>query len=87
MDGTGRPLTFGNASVTGGLYWNYVEAPASELQTCLGVICLINGRRVIVREARFGGVVAEPLTANDLRLPDNQHVIDLTRNRPRSTEC
>jgi len=60
VDGTGRPLKFGNTALSGGFAWRYADEAPEAARECLGVVCLIGGRPVTVREARFGGVVAEP---------------------------
>ena len=89
-DGQGRPLVFANASLSGGLVFGYANEEAR--YDCGSVRCYINERPVLVREARFGGVVAEPLTSGpigvepynfvDLRhgLPDDMKPV----SRPRS---
>lgn len=58
-DGRGRALEFGNASVSGGLVWR--AAGQQDWQEATYVLCLIHDRPVLVHEARFGGVVAEPM--------------------------
>lgn len=60
-DAAGRSLGFGNTSFSGGLVWWYVDAPALRDDRALWVECLIHDRPVVVHEARFGGVVAEPV--------------------------
>ncbi|MAW88981.1 MAG: ADP-ribosylglycohydrolase [Phyllobacteriaceae bacterium] len=60
-DAEGRSLVFGNASLSGGLTWAYRNEPDRTDSNALEVVCLIAGRPVLVHEARFGGVVAEPL--------------------------
>ena len=77
-DCEGRRLVFGNAAVSGGLSWRYADDPARRDDRALRVLCLIAGRPVIVSEARFGGVVAQPLTG-DGRPSDLAHTVDLTR--------
>lgn len=62
-DAEGRRLVFGNVSLSGGLAWAWADDPEHRDSEVPGVICLIDGRPVIVTEARFGGVVAQPLTA------------------------
>lgn len=57
-DGAGARLAFANASLSGGLVW---RRAGGDWQEALAVRCLIAGRPVLVTEARFGGVVAEPI--------------------------
>ncbi len=57
--GAGEALDFANAGPFGGLAWRY--RGAEEWQDAIRVKCLIRGRPVMVSEARFGGIVAEPL--------------------------
>ena len=76
-DGQGGGLRFGNATAGGG----FTVGPndGTDPSPCLGAICLIRGRPVLVREARFGGVVAEPMTADPPRRPG---LIDLRSGWP-----
>lgn len=60
-DCDGRRLAFGNVSITGGFYWLYADDRSRWDPRALDVICLIDRRPVVVGEARFGGVVAQPL--------------------------
>ena len=60
VDENGRRLLFGNMSFSGGLFWAFAGEPKSGEQNCYRVKCLIKGRTVVVTEARFGGVVAQP---------------------------
>ncbi len=62
-DGAGRTLEFGNVSFSGGFAWRFGDSDPATAVTCTGVICLIRGRPVIVHEARFGGIVAEPFNS------------------------
>jgi len=59
-DGEGRRLLFYNPSPAGGLGWRYADDQSLRDECCGSIICLIRGREVVVHEARFGGVVAEP---------------------------
>lgn len=63
-DREGRKLSFGNASMSGGLSWRYVDDASQRDDLALAVICVINKRPALVHEARFGGVVAEPIPDN-----------------------
>lgn len=60
-DVNGRRLVFFNLSASGGFGWAYADDPEKIMTPGEGqLICLINKRRVIVGEARFGGIVCEP---------------------------
>ena len=61
VDGENRPLDFGNVSMSGGFVWFYRDEPDLTDPDALQALCLIRGRPVLVHEARFGGIVAEPL--------------------------
>lgn len=75
-DGSGRALDFANASMSGGLTWRYAD---EDIWHDAGtVICLIGGRPVMVREARFGGVVAEPIPDRAMRV-EPYNLVDLRR--------
>jgi len=68
-------LEFSNASLSGGLVWRH--RGSSTWHDAMDVKCLINARPVLVHEARFGGVVAEPFL--ELRRPtQHEKVTDLT---------
>ncbi|MCB1420739.1 MAG: hypothetical protein KDJ74_17725 [Notoacmeibacter sp.] len=71
----GRQLVFGNASLSGGLTWAYADDPARRDDSALRVICMIAGRPVLVHEARFGGVVAEPLSGSPV--PPSPQTVNL----------
>lgn len=72
-DGVGNRLEFANASLSGGLKWRLVGDEA--WSDAITVICQIKTRPVTVQEARFGGVVAEPL--DEARRRDDKHTTDL----------
>jgi hypothetical protein len=74
-DGSGRRLVFGNRTASRGFAWNYADAPPSEAKDCVAVRCLINGRPVLVREARYGSVVAEPILISTI----DPSWVDLTK--------
>ena len=78
-DGTGARLSFGNATIGGGFTVGRDDGSAPT--TCRGAICLIHGRPVFVHEARFGGVVAEPLRDPPRGGPG---ILDLRRGWPDS---
>lgn len=59
VDRGGRRLRFGNTDFGGGFYAAYVDEDHG--YPCSHARCRIGGRPVIVHEARFGGVVAEPI--------------------------
>ena len=78
-DGDGRRLNFGNVSFSGGFCFGYVDEPDTASRVCGSVVCLIHRRPVYVTEARFGGIVAQPLMSSrteGMHLYDN---VDLTR--------
>lgn len=77
-DGTGRRLVFGNASFGGGLTWGYADDRARYDDKATLVLCHIRQRRVAVHEARFGGVVAEPLNSVTQPARDPKYLVDLT---------
>ncbi|MEZ5811269.1 MAG: hypothetical protein R3D45_07600 [Rhizobiaceae bacterium] len=58
-DARGWPIRF----IGMGAEWCYADGygPDAHDNKAIGVACLINGRPVIVHEARQGGVVAEPV--------------------------
>lgn len=72
-DAGGRRLEFTNASFSGGLLWRHEGGAWSE--DLPGVLCLVRGRPVVVREAHMGGVVAQP-AGPFFRAGD---MVDLTR--------
>ena len=78
-DRAGRAFVFGNTSFGGGFEFGYADA--DERYDCGGVVCLINRRPVYVHEARFGGIVAEPIP--DIPF-DRRGVIDVRRGIPQS---
>jgi len=60
-DCEGNQLVFFNAGVTGGMGWAYRENPEKIMSTTVSlVLCYINSRKVMISEARFGGIVAQP---------------------------
>ena len=60
-DRAGRTLVFSNAGMSGGVSWHYADDKESGEDDCGAVGCLIRGREVLVTEARFGGIVAQPM--------------------------
>jgi len=74
-DGHGRSLEFANASLFGGLVWRIKGE--EDWQDASYVLCLIHGRPVLVHEARFGGVVAEPVP--ELPLAHLHGLVDLRK--------
>lgn len=76
VDGDGQALEFANESLSGGFIFRRVGE--ADWTACGSVIARIDGRRVKVHEARFGGVVAEPLT-EDIPGIAPYRQIDLTR--------
>lgn len=76
-DGQGRRLEFANVSLSGGLCWRYANSSKNEWQEHATVVCLLHGRPVVVTEARFGGVAAQPLNSIISDLGHAHSVIDL----------
>ena len=73
-DADGSPLVFFNEDMSGGLLWGHDK---DRLNKAPAVLCLIAGRPAIVTEARFGGIVAQPVPSSDCR--DRPHgLVDLT---------
>ncbi len=58
-----RTLSFFNTSFGGGFGWAFDDEDVYYTQHS-HALCLINRRPVIVHEARFGGIVAEPVPDN-----------------------
>lgn len=78
-DREGRTLKFGNVSASGGLHWHYADEDHASGETCSAVGCLIRGREVLVTEARFGGVVAQPVNREVLSDKLRKRGTNLTR--------
>ncbi|HHI69823.1 MAG TPA: ADP-ribosylglycohydrolase [Rhodobacteraceae bacterium] len=72
-DEAGNRLEFSNAGMSGGLVWRYTDDKS--WREAGAVACLIKGRPVMVQEARFGGIVAEPLREG--RFHDHGNLTDL----------
>lgn len=77
QDSHGRSVEFFNVGPSGGLQWRYVGESKEALQICSAVLCLIRGRPVLVTEAHFGGIVAQP--ALPTRPEKRPLVVDLTK--------
>lgn len=77
VDGAGRVLEFANESFSGGFMFRYAGDGDDGWISCRAVIALVDKRPVHITEARFGGIVAEPLTDRSLRDLDRIH--DLRR--------
>jgi hypothetical protein len=73
--GKGQALEFANASLGGGLVWR--ATGQEEWQDATRVLCLIHDRPALVHEARFGGVVAEPVP--ELPLTHLHGLVDLRK--------
>lgn len=89
VDGEGRALEFSNASASGGFMFRYSGEDADGWKPCRAVIALVCGRPVRIAEARFGGIVAEPMT--DRPQPEDSGVHDLRRGdqvpKPEPKSC
>lgn len=79
---SGRRVSFFNASLIGGLAWCFADEPAFVDDKASHVICLVHRRRVLVCEARFGGVVAQPIHTLSpyLERVDPKRFVDLSGN-------
>ena len=77
VDGAGRALEFSNQSASGGFMFRYAGGGDDGWIPCRAVIALIAERAVHITEARFGGIVAEPLMDRPLYNLDRVH--DLRR--------
>jgi hypothetical protein len=60
-DAEGVPLEFANTSISGGFAWR--RAGDETFHEARGYLGLLDGRPVRVSEARFGGIVAEPMAS------------------------
>ncbi|WP_146462242.1 hypothetical protein [Rubripirellula tenax] len=85
-DADGRRLQFGNMGPMGGFYWSLDGALDGKSETTHEnsdpVKCLISGRQAIVVEARFGGVVAQPVDSKGGASWVKGKLVDLTRKSP-----
>lgn len=77
-DCEGKRLVFFNISISGGLGWRYADDPSAADRDVIEVICFICTRPVLVTEARFGGVVAQPLAGDRPGPPVAGMSVDLT---------
>lgn len=77
-DQSGRHIRFGNEGFSGGLEWRFDGE--DQAQSGQPAICLIDNRPVAVTEARFGGVVAQPIPDDSRFWPKGY--IDLRRGPP-----
>ncbi len=58
-NGSGRVVQCQNSSMSGGFEWRYEGE--DDWTACKGLYALISNRDVYLTEARFGGIVAQPL--------------------------
>lgn len=77
VDGAGRRLEFANETPSGGFMFRYAGDGDDGWIPCRAVIACVAKRPVHVTEARFGGIVAEPLIDRTLYNLDRVH--DLRR--------
>ena len=61
VDEAGRRLTFFNTSLLGGFGAGYAESGERVLPETDEQSCFIDGVRCVAREARFGGIVVQPV--------------------------
>lgn len=59
-DGNGRRVELANASACGGLAWRYL-GDDDWVTNDIRLVALVGSMPVVICEARFGGVVAQPL--------------------------
>lgn len=59
VDGNGRQVECTNSSISGGFQWRYISE--DDWIVCRGLYCYILQRDVYLSDARFGGIVAQPL--------------------------
>ena len=71
-DGAGQRLVFANAAISGGLSWALASDRDHWDDSTIGVLCLIGRRPVRVSEARFGGVVAQPIDWETAAAPNEK---------------
>ena len=64
--------------LSGVLFWKYVDSSQIGGEEVGSVLCLIHGRKVIVTEARFGSVVAQPTNSEVSNIHSASKVVDLT---------
>jgi len=76
-DRDGRVFAFANTHAGGGFEFGYEGEEAR--YDCSGVVCLIKRRPAYVHEARFGGIVAEPIPDIPFK---KRGVIDVRRGIP-----
>lgn len=77
-DREGRPLRFQNVSASGG--FAYSDDDGATWHECRSVCCMIAGRPALVGEARYGGIVAQPVPQIYIALRE-EGTVDLTRRR------
>lgn len=78
-DRNGRRLVFTNEGIFGGFAWFYADDDTRWDTRLTSGICYIDRRRVVVVEARFGGVVAQPLAAGTGLSPEpRKGMVDFT---------
>lgn len=63
-DGDGRAVAFYSQTANGSMAWFYRDDKSRMQANVLTVRCLILGRPVEVSQARFGGLVAQPLSSH-----------------------
>lgn len=83
-DEDGCRLEFANVDGSGGFQWR--RDGSADWQIDVRLRCLLRGRPVMVSEARFGGIVAQPIdssTQASLDFDDRLRVRDASGNRRR----
>jgi hypothetical protein len=62
--------------MSGGFQWRYQGEETWTI--CRGLYCFISNRDVYLTEARFGGIVAQPLLSH--QSPDDINAVDIRRD-------
>ncbi len=79
VDANGRAVGFYERTLNGGLAWFHLNDKNRMQANVLQVCCLILGRPVVVKAARFGGIVAQPDFASSTHEIDPGRYPDLTK--------
>ena len=77
VDGAGRALEFTELTLNGGFAFRYAGEGEDAWRPCFSVVALVSDRPVRIDEARFGGIVAEPIPNRPLA--DAERICDLSR--------
>jgi len=86
-DVDGRSVEFYNPGVGGGLAWHYADDPERTAEHVSRVVCYIVGRPVVITEARFGGIVAQPAYGPLAPMAKSRQEVYLTNAQSISQAC